>query len=302
MTGLAPEALHFPVESGPHRMAMGLVAVDPAEAIELDDRYHDEMALRRALLDGRRGEVFGAEPGSEAARAAVLERVADVAATRHPAHFSRDGDLLSNHLTGERWSLRDPPLDPLEVAGRLVQEDLCVVRDHADGPRLAAAVLCFPSRWRLADKLGRPLEDVHGPVPDYKDRLAAPVDRFMRQLRPGRLAARFNWSLNDDPALFQPAGHGRTGVNAAITEANAGETVFLRVERQTLGRIGLDAVLFTIRTHVYPMARVVALEGAAARLAGAVRGLPEDLAAYKSLPPFRDALLAFLDRRRPSAP
>ena len=276
---------------------MGLVARDPSDLIELDDRYLAEMALRRALLDDRRAEVFGAEPGSEPARVAVLARVAKVAAARWPDAFSIDGSVVSNHLTDERWNVGSPPLDPLEVAGRLVQEDLCVVDSSGSEPRLVAAVLCFPSRWRLADKLGRPLAEIHAPVPSYRERLASPVDRFMRQLKPGRMAERFNWSLTDDPTLFQPTGHGRGDLNPDIDAQNAGETVFMRVERQTLGRLDGQTVLFTIRTHVYPVGRVAVSPGEAARLASAVRGISEELASYKSLGRFREALLGHLDAR-----
>ena len=54
-------------------------------------------------------------------------------------------------------------------------------------------------------------------------------------------------------------------------------------------------VLFTIRVHTYSLSRVAAQPGAAARLALAVRAMPEAMAAYKSLPPFKTALLSFLD-------
>jgi hypothetical protein len=85
-------------------------------------------------------------------------------------------------------------------------------------------------------------------------------------------------------------------VNPAITPANAPDTVFLRVERQTLSVLErTGAVLFTIRTHVYPLRRVVAAPGAAARLAEAVREMPAEMRLYKSFAPFRDALLAYLD-------
>ena len=293
---LPPETLHLPFEPGPFRMAMGLQAIASDGLIELDDRYPAEMRLRRGLLDDNHAAVFGACPGSAAACGAVLRLVADVLPARYPAAFERHGNRLRDRITGEAFHVEAPGQDPLEIAGRLVQEDLCVLHPGPDGVRLVAAVLCFPSRWRLADKLGKHLTDVHRPVPLYADRLAAPVDRFIAHLRPGRLALRFNWSLADDPALFQPSGHGRTEHNAAITADNAGSAVFLRVERQTLGRLDpLDAVLFTIRTHVYPLER---LEGrAAACLAAAVRALPEAMAAYKSLPPFRAAMLEYLDRR-----
>ena len=294
---LPEEPVYLPFEAGPFRMAMGLVARSPDELVAIDRHYPAEMAERRGLLDGRRDLVFGAEAGSEAARAEVLEVLGALLPRRFPHWFEREGSVLRNHLTGEVWDLAAPSGDPLEVAGRLVQEDLCLLRLGAEGPVLTAAVLCFPSRWRLHEKLGRPLAEIHGPVPIYAERLAGPVDRLMGTLRAGKMVERVNWSLNDDPALFQPGGqHFRRERNVAVTPENAGEALFLRVERQTLSLLERSgAVLFGIHVHVYPIARIAADPAVAARLASAVRGLPDSLRGYKSLAPFEHALLAYLD-------
>lgn len=297
---LAQETIHLPFDDGPHRMAMGLVARDPDDLIELDDRYVLEMAERRRLLDTQRDDVFAAIPGSDAASAEALSVLGELLPRRFPLHFSRSGDHLQNHLTGESWDLSRPSRDPLETAGRLVQEDLCLIRLQSEDPTpiLAAAVLCFPSRWRLDEKIGRPLADIHGSVPLYAERLARPVDRFMSALRPGKLALRMNWSIMDDTSLFQPHGKWRRDRNESVTAENAGETLVLRVERQTLSLLPLSAhVLFGIRVHVYPLTLICRRPEIAHRLSGAVRELPESLAAYKSLPAIREPLLAYLDRR-----
>ncbi len=299
MIALPPERLLLPFGPGPYRMAMDLVAQPPDELVEIDDRYPSEMAERRALLASRHGDVFAAEPGSEAARAEVLAVLAALLPRRYPDWFARHGNTLHNHLTGEVWPLADPPQDPLELAGRLVQEDLCLIDPAGGAPVLTAAILCAPSRWVLAEKLGRPLPSVHEHVPLYADRLAAPVDRFMAALRPGKLAERLNWSVIDDGALFQTGGKHRTGHDPTVTADNAPERLFLRVERQTLMRLPQSgSVLFAIHVHSYPLARVLAVPGAAADLEAAVRALPESLAVYKSLPPIRDALLACLTAPR----
>ncbi len=296
---LPEETAHLPFEAGDFRMSMSLTAAPDSAWFELDARYPDEMRQRRGLLATRHAEVFAALPGSEDARAEALELVAANLAGHYPDWFAPDGSRLTNRLTGETWNLAPPDHDPLELAGRLVQEDLCIIQLAEDGPRFTAAVLCFPSRWRLHDKLGRPLAAVHGPVPLYADRLAGPVDRFMRHVKPGHVAQRLNWSLLDDPALFQAGGHWREGINPAITPENAGEALNLRVERQTLRRLPRsDAVLFGIRVHIYKLAGVIGTPALAARLAGAVRALPPELDRYKSLGAFRDAVLGWLDSRR----
>jgi len=299
MRPLPEQAVHLPFEPGLYRLAMDLVTVPEAAWFELDQRYLPEMAERRRLLVEAHADVFAATPGSGAARAEALASVVEALAAHHPDWFSRDGDVVRNHLTGETLDVR--LADPLELAGRLVQEDLCLIQNSEHGPIFTAAVLCFPSRWRLIDKIGKPLSAVHGPVPFYADRLAGPVNRFMRHLKVGRIASRLNWSLLDDPALFQPGGQRRADVGTVITAKNAGSRGFLRVERQTLRRLpDSGAVLFGIRVHVYLLERVIDRPERAAALAEAVRALPGEIVHYKSMRPFWEALLAWLDAWQPS--
>lgn len=293
---LPREVVYLPFDDGPFRMAMGLVACPEAAWIEIDERYPAELAEQRGLLASRRADVFAALPGSEPARAEVLALLAAHLPARFPAWFRREGGRLRNGLTGEEWDLDAPGCDPLELAARLVQEDLCIIRPAEGGPVLEAGVVCAPTRWRITEKIGRPLMAVHAAVPFYGERLGAPVDRFMAQIKPGRIAMRVNWSVVDSPALFQLEGKHRAERDPGFTAANAGERLHLRTERQTFRRLPESgAVLFTIRVHSYPLTRVAALPGVAARLAGAVRALPEEMGRYKSLPVYREALLAWLD-------
>jgi hypothetical protein len=293
-----PEAIYLPFESGPYRMSMALTTVPESAWFEIDERYADDMHKRRELLAARNGDVFGALPCSDEARVETLQEIVRNLCEHAPQWFAREGDQLGNALTGDNWDLGAPQCDPLELAGRLVQEDLCIIQNGEDFPRFTAAVLCFPSRWRLNEKLGKPLAAVHGPVPHYAERLAAPVDRFMGRVKVGHIASRMNWSVLDDPAMYQPTGKWREATNTRITPENAGDVLYLRVERQTLRRLPRsDAILFGIRVHSYPLARAITQPGHAARLAEAVRALPEATVHYKSLKAFGPALLDWLDAR-----
>jgi dimethylamine monooxygenase subunit A len=293
---LPPQRVYLPFESGPYRMTMALTTEPESTWFEIDERYSEEMQEKRHLLAERHDDVFGALPISDAARAETLREVFANLTTYFPDWFIRNGECLQNALTGETCNLADPPCDPLELAGRLVQEDLCIIQESDAGPIFTAAVLCFPSRWRLHEKLGRPLIEVHGPVPFYPERLATPVDRFMAKVKPGHIASRWNWSVLDNSALYQPTGKWREATNTAVTPDNAGETLHLRVERQTLRRLPQSgAILFGIRVHSYPIARAITTPEAAARLAAAVRALPEATVHYKSLKAYGPALLAWLD-------
>jgi hypothetical protein len=55
-------------------------------------------------------------------------------------------------------------------------------------PSLTAAILCFPASWTLAEKLGRPLGAIHGPVAGYDPGMAAPRAAHVRRDAPGAAA------------------------------------------------------------------------------------------------------------------
>ena len=172
---------------------------------------------------------------------------------------------------------------PVEHAGLLTPTDWCVHLPDEEGRwRLVAASVCFPTRWVLASKLGRTVREIHAPVSAYDDPLADAVDRFMGRLRPERPMWRLNWNLVDRPDLFQPTAGDPP--DPPITVGDAGERVFLRVERQTFVRLPASgAVVFGIEVHRDPLGALAGVEGAVERLAAALDALPEATVAEKGL-------------------
>ncbi len=216
-----------------------------------DDDYERDLAWKRELLTERHGEVF--------------------AARDTPAVMDASNEVLT--LTG---GAAGGGLHPLDAAGRLVQEDLCVLVLRDGAPHLDAASLCFPSYWRLADKLGCPLTEVHGPVPHYAEELASKVDGFLRRLQPGRMVWRRNWSIHDDPTYFLPTATTRR------TQQAVPDSLYLRSERQVLRRLDTpDTVLFTIRTQQAPLSVLAERPDIAHRMAAAIDAWSPNLVVYK---------------------
>ena len=288
-------APYLPFEGGRFRLAMGLMPLAPRDWLEIDAHLASDLAVKRTLLEARRDEVFASLPEADAPAAELLALLAAHLVQYHPALFGRDGDRLHNAASGESWDVVHPPLHPLDLCGRLVQEDFCLLAAEDGAVRLVGATLGSPSRWRLADKIGRPLAAIHAPVPGYAESLERPVDRFFAALKPGRLVWRLNWTIVDDPTPFQPM---RVPGTAAITPENAGAHLWLRVERQTLRRLAeTGAVVFTIRTHITRIDAAIGDAGMAAELAALLRDAPEGTLLYKHIAPFESALLAWLDAR-----
>lgn len=275
---------------------MGLMPLAWADWIEIDDHLVADLAAKQLLLTERHAEAFVALPSAEAPAAELLALLAQHLPRHHPAIFRRAGAQLLNTLTGTAWQVEPPSCHPLDLAGRLVQEDFCLLMPEGGTYRLIGASLCSPSRWSLADKIGAKLALIHAPVPGYAESLAAPVDRFFAQLKPGRLVWRLNWTIADHPASFQPV---RLAPPLPITAETAGDRLFLRVERQTLHRLpATGAVVFTIRSHIASLAAAIRNDQSAADLAAALRAMPPETQRYKHIAPHAEALLAWLAARR----
>ena len=238
----------------------GLSPLDMHEWTVRHADFDAQIAYRRRLLAEKPDIVLGARNDGEDPAEELLE-------------------MLLAHLGQPRPLTREERFCQLTAIGRLVAEDFCVlVPDAASGEyRLAAAVLCFPSRWLLSEKLGRPLTSIHVPVPGYAGDLAKRVNRVLEALRPDRPLVRVNWSVHPTPELFLPQSETH---KSADTAPEPDARFYLRTERQTLVRLPrTGAIAFGIKTSVTPAERLSPPE--ARGLAAALTGLGEGMVAYK---------------------
>lgn len=139
-------------------------------------------------------------------------------------------------------------------------EDMCLLSRRADEDiyRLVGAAVAFPTDWHPKDKLGLPLAAMHAPIQGYAEQLASGVDHFMAKLKPGRIFGRCNWFIAPTDTLRWIADQPHEIAFRTVTAENAGETLFVRSERQTLRRLPeTGAVLFTIGVYVAPLGRLL---------------------------------------------
>ena len=298
VTQRTAEAVAASIAHGPHRMTIGLRPLALADWI--DDGADFAAQLReRATLLRERADVVCALPGSQAAQRELLALLivhlrvhfAQAYAFSAPGKSAR----VTVKATGQSVSLADDQADDaaLRGAAQLVPEDLCLLQaDESGSYRLRAAALCFPTRWRLADKLGQPLLDIHAAVPGYAREIGAAADRVLRSLDAARPLWRHNWSLLDSPVLHQPA---RIELQRALEPADFGARLWMRCERQTLRRLPQSgAVLFTIRIRQCTLDALCQQSGAAERLLSQLQTMPAALRAYKGLDQIDAPLRAYL--------
>jgi hypothetical protein len=288
---------YLPLADGKWRMSLGLKALNLKEWIEIDEHFADELRLKDKLLKTHYCDVFAALPESQPSQKEVLHLLINHLPEQFPHYYRSHDSRIENLITGQVWDISEFEAAPLDLAGRLVQEDLLIMQSRPEGYSLTAASLCFPLRWRLRDKIGRSLAQIHSPVPGYHDQLERRVDSFFDRLQPDCPTWRLNWSIVDSPELFFPPNKATQGFNTTINAENARDTLWLRVERQTLQRLKVSHdILFTIRTYVHPLHVLEDDPVTAHNLAEAIKQMPPEMQSYKNLLSVRKALLDYLDQ------
>ncbi|WP_269585544.1 heme-dependent oxidative N-demethylase family protein [Roseibium sp. Sym1] len=285
---------HTPYDGSSQPFTVGLKPVDEDSWLEVDPFLVPHLAEKERLIGASLDVVFRAEPDTGAAQQEVLDLVTGHLAQYHPDTHRVSGHEVELLQAGRRVALADGPA--LLTASRLVQEDLVLMRPGPDGYRLAAASLCFPSSWSLAEKFGQSMTGIHDNVPGFNEgRMGRMVARIFDNLKTGQLLGRFNWSIYPDAELHHPQ---PKQIRVEI-EDGALARLFLRVERQTLRRLpGSGDILFTIKIHHDPLAVLESQEDRAELAAGLRRqllALDPDQLAYKGLGPTRDALAEALE-------
>jgi Haem-dependent oxidative N-demethylase, alpha subunit-like len=249
--------------------------------------YRFRLALQR---DGG-ADFFRPRAGSGALlaeRAAWLARDRETYAGLLPEGVAMLAELAE--LAAD-WAGRPVPAD-LARLGEALEPDLLLLSPDDGGRfRLRGGVLCFPTGWALREKLGQPLEAIHGVVPGLNAALGAPIHQFLSRLRPGPAWLRSNWGLAASDELNLHPGRALPPLAPPVTL----ERAWLRVERQALLVLPrTHGVLFGIRIERHRLDRVRADPAAAAGLRRALETMPGALAGYKRLAGVRRDLIALL--------
>jgi hypothetical protein len=204
--------------------------LNPDDLILMDKNYKDRIAYRKRIMAKHPKETLSVTDDARIA-AAVREYYTWVTATylplRYPAMFKLhkttyemgEHFLLQNLLTNEMWP--SFPLDPrtvkteilLSILSKTLDEDILFLLPEENVPEgqepkyvLHAYAVCCPSGFNPAEKIGKRLADIHGPVPGYSAKLEGSMDRYFAKLEVGKYVKRVNWSVTTDAELFSAGG------------------------------------------------------------------------------------------------
>ncbi|KAH6847103.1 hypothetical protein B0I37DRAFT_374299 [Chaetomium sp. MPI-CAGE-AT-0009] len=273
-----------------YNITMALQTSHPSDLIVLDNNYLNRVTTRRTLLTKHKSAVFGAiPPGHAPVRELYTYLLGTYLPARYPTifHLSHSPAPTSPHKTlfHNRATGRIMPLSPLpstademlQILGETVEDDLFLLLPDREGGahRAVAFVCCHPAGFDPAEKLGKVLAEIHGPVPGY-ERIGGSMERYFGRLAVGRCVKRVNWSIQTHPRLYAPSGNHVHAGDKVDEEAEIDiHKARFRVELQALTRLPeTRAVLFSFKTYLYSLDEIKR-EGLGPQLADAIEGLQE---------------------------
>jgi hypothetical protein len=273
---------------------MGTVPSSAEEFFALSADAPDALAQRHEWLtnDPRRyaallpdGETIVSELLESMSTWKILRDAPRMLWSTHADAFSRLL-LLGEQLEPDLVLLAPRPsleADPAKVAPTIRPDDEFTV---------AGGCVCFPSGWRLTDKLGQSVEEVHRLVPRLNAVLGSQVDRLLSRLRPGKCVVRSNWGVCRSPELNQHPDRGLPPLQSPVQLKDA----WLRVEDQCLFKLPKSGgVIFGIRVTHTSWSELRGNALAARSVARALRTMPADLLEYKRIHTVSNELAALLD-------
>ena len=233
-----PLILQKDVPYDPHPSARlpGIAPLDLTNWLIRDEAFDGQIALKTQLLDRRRADILGRVPGCEDAETELCAMIAQ--ALQRQFGVSAQPRQLEDLVT-------------------LCQEDFVIMERRGDEHVMTAALVGFPASWTLAEKLGRPLTAIHGPVEEYDADIARRVQRLFDGVQPGRPLWRASHLWYAEHDLFQP----RTEAEPRPDPGD--DRPYFRSERQTVLRLPeTGAAAFSIHTYVVPAERILPRLGA----------------------------------------
>ena len=299
-----------PFKYGPdYFITMGISRLDWNDWIELDNqwtRYHQQKLSR--LSDEGASVRCQTTPEAYDAALETMELLAEYLVHRYPSLFEYQVEKNEKQIhiktTGEVYPLKSS--DPLKYASLLIEDDLAIMIEEADGQYyLKAGSILLAGFWRLEDKLNLSLAQIHtsGDVPQYKEKLEQSMDRYFRKMTPEKAVVRYNYLIQTDGDLAWSSSIGSEETYGIMRppQDNANLSVkdlHFRSERQTLRRLPrTGAILFTIRTYFVPILEIGEEAGIPGRLASAIRSWPDDVARHRGRKEYENILLKYLDEK-----
>ncbi|EJU05052.1 hypothetical protein DACRYDRAFT_104940 [Dacryopinax primogenitus] len=271
--------------------------------LEISSQYEHNLQLKKAVIAEhvKGAKVLDSLPENDAACAELLEMAVDYLPKRYPTLFERllhgEKDGIRNGVTGHviEWPKAEVPvgIDALRHVSCLTECDFLMAREREDGHvHFTGGLVALPGSYLLSEKIGQRMSEVHGPVPQFNDKLLLSVERTLKRMHPSAPFERSSWAIVDDKNLFW---HNIASlpVGAEITRPPA--ELFLRIDRQTFRKLPrTKAIIFGVHPFLRPMSEPASLPLMPSLLLRVLTESNRAMLEYKSIARFERALIPWL--------
>ncbi|KAK8231770.1 hypothetical protein HDK77DRAFT_398693 [Phyllosticta capitalensis] len=241
-----------------YHQTMSLSKLDTDFWLELENTYADRIKQRQEIYARVGNRVLDCMPGGELACKELMEIALEFLVHRYPQYFQLDKDnmIFHNGILKTKSDLKKEK--PLEVLMNNVPEDFAMVlRDPETGMYfLRCGMVCSSLGWDLGTKAGLRLDQIHEPIPDYKEKMSFSMDRYFAKKPTDKAIQRGSWGLEVDEPLYMPDGDPHMAYRDIQDPSLDISRINLRVDWQTLRRLPLSgAIVFNFKAVFTPVAK-----------------------------------------------
>ncbi|KAK5133230.1 hypothetical protein LTR08_008065 [Meristemomyces frigidus] len=224
--------------------------------LELELNYVERVKQRVELFRKYGPMVLQSLPGSEIATKELMEMCLQFLCARYPHYFRLDSDsmVFHNGILKTQTDLRT--MEPLHVLLHNVPEDFAMtLRDPKTGIySFRAGVICSSLGWNLGSKIGMNLDEIHEPIPDYKEKMQFSMNRYFSKKPTDKAIQRGSWGVEIDEPLFMPPNDLHEKLRETQDPTHTIERCHLRVDWQTLRRLPLSgSIVFGFKAMFTPV-------------------------------------------------
>lgn len=162
-----------------YHQTMSLTKLEPDWWLELESTYVSRIQQRQELYAKHGSMVLQQLPGSEIAIRELMEMCLQFLCARYPHYFSLSTDktVFYNRILNNETDLKST--SPLHVLLENVPEDFAItLRNPETGLySFRSGVVCSSLGWNVGTKIGKTLQEIHAPIPDYKEKMQFSMDR-----------------------------------------------------------------------------------------------------------------------------
>jgi len=295
---------HRPFRTARAAFEIGLKPMPAETWLDTGPDHAEFMVAKRARLEGLPPLFYAAVESSRPAQAELLGLAITHLVKEHGEDFTVAEGYIQDHIDGSMHELSAD--EPLEILGRVLEEDFILIERVNGADIISAASNAYTTSGRIVSSVGRSMRFAHEFVPGLNEQLGARIDRVLANVQVSAPVVRFNWVLTTIADRLFPEGSHDANVEASAKAAavldedyhRAGESLWIRVERQTFVRLPeTKALAFGIHTYSHPLSSLNDDLESLSALHRLISEYSEDRLRYSAMLSIKAPILRWLEAR-----